>query len=249
MRTDFVQVTYELHFQTPFHFGTGFRKGMVHRSISRAPDGFLYVPGSTFKGVVRERCEQLARLFELGTHEPHSGLTTGAKQPKGNLSRNILAEFSPRQTIVNRIFGSRRRPSQLYFDDALMFEEDKTLFTGLLEKQVQTRTQVSMSRRTGTAKQGALYTSEYGQRLRFTGMVNGFIKGYDFLGESDGSYSLLLLLMGISIVDRLGGQKSGGAGLVDCRITGLSINDVVQQPNDWFEELEYLEFYREEQDA
>src|SRR6266700_1398594 len=68
MSIDRVKIDYELTFKTPFHFGTGIRAGLIDRTIVRDGDGYLYVPGSTFKGVLRERCEQLARIFGSQNH-------------------------------------------------------------------------------------------------------------------------------------------------------------------------------------
>src|SRR6266566_678685 len=63
-RTDRVQIDYTLAFETPFHFGTGTRIGLIDRTVVRDAEEYLYVPGSTIKGVVREHCEQLARFYE-----------------------------------------------------------------------------------------------------------------------------------------------------------------------------------------
>ena len=54
MRTDRIHITYELTFTTPFHCGTGLRVGLIDRTIVRDNDEYLYVPGSTIKGIVRE---------------------------------------------------------------------------------------------------------------------------------------------------------------------------------------------------
>ncbi len=63
-RTDRIQISYALEFSAPFHCGTGVRRGLIDRSVTRDGGRYLYVPGSTIKGVVRELCEQLARFYE-----------------------------------------------------------------------------------------------------------------------------------------------------------------------------------------
>ena len=63
MSADAIRIDYTLAFQTPFHCGTGIRSGLIDRTIVRDSAGFLYVPGSTLKGVLREYCEQLARSY------------------------------------------------------------------------------------------------------------------------------------------------------------------------------------------
>src|SRR5579875_3512909 len=72
---DRIQITYELTFDTLFHCGTGIREGLIDRTVVRDSKGYLYVPGSTFKGILRERCEQLARLYEPGKQE-HSAIAS-----------------------------------------------------------------------------------------------------------------------------------------------------------------------------
>lgn len=241
IRVDLIQINYELLFETPFHFGTGLREGLVHRTVNRDTNGYLYVPGSTLKGVLRERCEQLAALFHLKALEPHT-------------DQSALAEFNPDADIIYRIFGSRFQPGTLYFDDAYMTSKSRELFDGsspgdkkYLDRQVQSRTQVSLSRLTRTAKQGALYTSESGLRqLRFEGKVYGLLRGYEFVGDQVGTYGLLLLLMGLSSLDRLGGNKSSGMGLVSCQIHKLTVNDETQNMGDWLADIVGLELYKDE---
>ena len=64
MPNDRLKIEYDLTFTTPFHCGTGIREGVIDRTVVRDDEGYLYVPGSTIKGVLRERCEQLARLYD-----------------------------------------------------------------------------------------------------------------------------------------------------------------------------------------
>ena len=67
-------LTTGFNFETPFHLGTGLRRGLLDRSVCRDANDYLYIPGSTLKGVLREKCEQLARIFELPVVSPHNEL-------------------------------------------------------------------------------------------------------------------------------------------------------------------------------
>jgi len=212
LRTEHISIVYQLTFAGAFHFGTGLRGGLIHRLVARDAEDFLYVPGSTVKGVLRDRCEQLARLFGLETFSPHT---------------QDWAETRSDAGIVARIFGSRFRPGQLYFDDAPMIDDDKNLFrtenraqeAKFKAWQTEQRTQVSMSRLTRTAQQGMLYTSEYGVRaLRFAGRITGILEGTPLPDSDLGTFSLLLLVAGLLSINRLGGNKSTGAGEVSCEI-------------------------------
>jgi CRISPR/Cas system CSM-associated protein Csm3 (group 7 of RAMP superfamily) len=241
VKTEHVQIEYELRFNSAFHFGTGLRGGLVHRLVARDADGFLYVPGSTLKGTLRERCEQLAQLFDLQITSPHTEDWREANRRDPD--------------IVTRIFGSRFTPGQLYFDDAQMSKSTRELFETdqdhLKSKfkawQVERRTQVSLSRATRTAQSGLLFTSEYGvSSLSFVGSIVGLLAGFPLdSDEGDkGTYSLLLLLAGLKSLDRLGGSKSGGAGQIACQLTDCKVDGHVVLPNDLIERLDELEYYQ-----
>jgi CRISPR/Cas system CSM-associated protein Csm3 (group 7 of RAMP superfamily) len=239
-RSDRLFIRYELLFTTPFHMGTGLRRGLVHRAVSRDRDGSLFIPGSTIKGNARERSEQIARLFGLETREPH---VEGAD----------LTGFSASVQIVDTIFGSRTHPGSLWFDDAPLCEEDQALFeapspdlmTRYREFQVEPRTRVSMSRLTGTTRHGQLFASEYGLAgLRFHGLISGVLNGASLPDErANASYTLLLLLAGILAVDRLGSNRSAGAGGCYTTILELRVNGQEQSVESLLDYIPDLEYY------
>src|SRR5947208_10317500 len=109
MPNDRLKIEYDLTFTTPFHCGTGIREGVIDRTVVRDGEGYLYVPGSTIKGVLRERCEQLARLYSREKKRLSSPHDESA----------ALAELGRQSsTLITRIFGSHVVPGRLYFDDA-----------------------------------------------------------------------------------------------------------------------------------
>lgn len=244
MRTERIAIAYRLTFDSAFHFGTGMRGGLIDRLVARDADDFLYVPGSTLKGVLRERCEQLAGLFDLEATSPHVEAWREANRQDPD--------------IVARIFGTRFLPGSVYFDDAQMIEDDRALFDAdeterqaeFRTWQTEQRTQVAISRRTRTAQHGMLYTSEYGIRdLHFEGKLVGSLTGFPLEGLEKGTYSLLLLLAGLKSLERIGGSKSTGAGCVTSEVTGCSVDDKTVSPVDVLSrmgELEYYLLYREE---
>ncbi len=112
LRDDRIAITYELAFDSPFHCGTGVRESLIDRTVVKDRYGYLYIPGSTFKGVLREHCEQLARFYEVVSDEmleliasPHDMDTA-------------LRGLGSTVTMITRIFGSLIAPGTLYFDDA-----------------------------------------------------------------------------------------------------------------------------------
>ena len=219
-----IEIKYRLTFDAAFHLGTGLRKGLVHRAVVTDPDGYLIVPGSTIKGSLRDRCGQISHLFGFPPDDPHV---------------SSVNEANPHSTLIQLIFGSRFQPGRLYFDDAKLIKEDQDLFeptygdSRMRDRrrdefrswQTEKRTQVSIWRPTSTAATGRLYNSEYGIRgLRFEGQILGMLSGYPTLSDPPRNYSLILLIMGLGGLERLGGNKSSGAGLLDCQILQVAVD-------------------------
>lgn len=260
MKSDRVQIEFDLKFTTLFHCGTGIREGLVDRTVVRDSEGFLYIPGSTFKGVLRERCEQLARFHELDgqatqlVHSPHN--KEAALQGLGN----------NKPTMVTRIFGSQNSPGRLFFDDARQSEKDIQQYDSQEEDekgersghgkykslQVDLYTQVRLDRPTRTAVPGALFTSEFGTNdIVFKGIIQGWLEctaiGSNLSADNTKNpnqtptYSLLLLLAGLRMVDRLGGNKSTGKGQCQCEITSVKLNGEDCAENVWLSWLEHLD--------
>jgi CRISPR/Cas system CSM-associated protein Csm3 (group 7 of RAMP superfamily) len=232
-----VQIDYNLNFTTPFHLGTGISTNLLDRTVIRDAGKYLYVPASTFKGVLREQCERLFLFYAP------AGANSVVSPHDANAA---LDEFGQPPSLISRIFGSQLYPGSLRFDDARQTEKiytEPTMQTSIL-------TQVRIDRMTRTAVDGALYTSEFGNPfLTFSGTIKGQlnctpIDKLETLVEDSGevyiltpTYSLLLLLAGILMVERLGSNKSTGKGQCTCTITGLWLDrhkcsewDVDDQP-------------------
>ena len=238
MPRDFINIDYRIQFETPFHLGTGLRRGLLDRSVSRDANDYLYVPGSTLKGVFREKCEQLARIFNLRAVSPH------------NEQEGVNVYFRDDIDIVDRIFGSRYRPGEIYFDNATLIEEDQELFDSnqipkrYIHLQTEARTQTSISRVLGIVRQQALFQSEFGiKTLCFEGRIYGYLEGFH-IDENQWSYSLLLLAAGICANDRIGANKSTGMGKYSCQILDLKINDVSVEIENVLASLPDLEYYQ-----
>ena len=269
MQTDLLKIEYTLSFATPFHFGTGIREGLIDRTVVRDESGYLYVPGSTLKGVLRERCEQLERFYE-------NAQGTGTVKSPHDADAALLGLGHGNPTMVTRIFGSQNRHGRLFFDDAHQDKEDLLQYESQdravqaeedkqkrLEKgrykglQVDVSTQVRMNRPTRTAVAGALYTSEYGTHdLAFQGVIQGWLEcsaidagNNTALQGVSPTYSLLLLLAGLRMLDAIGGNKSSGKGRCTCNIKELTVHGVNIERSAWeawFEQLDALAKYGRE---
>ena len=236
MPNDRLKIDYNLTFATPFHCGTGIREGLIDRTVVRDDGGYLYVPGSTIKGVLRERCEQLARLFDQpDIASPHDA--RAALQGLG----------TTKPSLVTRIFGSQNLPGTLSFDDARQGEDELREYdsrerdTGkgkYKSLQVNVSTQVRLDRPTRTAIPGALYTSEYGASdIIFNGTILGWLDCATIPSQAaqtaTPTYSLLLLLAGLQMMEWIGGNKSTGKGHCACTIMALEVNGSIVQEETW----------------
>ena len=241
MQRDFINIDYHIKFETPFHFGTGLRQNLLDRSVCRDANNHLYIPGSTLKGVLREKCEQIAHLVGLRAVSPHD-------------EQEAIAGFRDNIDIVDRIFGSRYKPGELYFDNATMDKGDLNFFDSsqtskrYIHLQTEKRTQTSISRLLGTVREQALFQSEFGiKTLCFEGRIYGYLDGFRLLDKETWSYSLLLLVAGICANDRIGANKSTGIGKYDCKIRKLKFNDTTIEVGDLLESLSELELYQDVQ--
>lgn len=282
MRTDRIQIQYLLEFTAPFHCGTGVRTGLIDRSVMRDGEGYLYVPASTIKGVVRELCEQLERFYEDSDDTIRELIATPHNKA------TALRDLGTTHTLVTHIFGSQICPGHLYFSDAQQLDDGKKKFAGenrhddnrdedeakrYQHLQTDLYTQVRLNRLTRTAERGALYSSEFGIRhMTFRGNIIGSLEclpisaeiNEEFSDTQDGpTYSLLLLLAGLYMIERLGGNKSTGKGECHCIIEELTINnrtivkpapendanknDMNEKPKplweNWLQHLDVLSYY------
>jgi CRISPR/Cas system CMR subunit Cmr4 (Cas7 group RAMP superfamily) len=243
-----VEINYELQFAAPFHFGTGITAGAVDRTVIRDSDDALYVPASTFKGVVREHCEHLCRLYLPNEQvaSPHNRYAT-------------LLQFGKAPSIINRIFGSPLYPGGPRFNDA---RQDPTFLSRYKNVQTGVLTQVRIDRLTRTAVDKALYTSEFGAPyLFFRGSIKGLLDcipveelAVPVAGEETSpltpSCSLLILLAGLLMVERLGGNKSTGKGQCRCTITNLLLDGQTcteEQWQGWIERMDILQKYQSDE--
>lgn len=189
--------------QGPLALNTGFRRGLIHRSVERDAEGLAYIPASSLKGRVRQACERVARQAGLYVCQ--------APRPDGMCSAH------DQTCLVCRVFGTPGRGSKLNWRDARLSTNYQSVFAGgaaKLEAQFYARTQVQLSRALGTAAPDHLFTSEFAvENLRFESAITGWMEITPIAGNDlTGGYELLLLLAGLRLVNTLGSGSSRGAG-------------------------------------
>ena len=215
----------------------------------RDAEGYLYVPGSTIKGALRMHCEGLSHLYEEADQDMRERIDSPHNMKKA------LWGMGDHLTMIARIFGSQHHPGHLFFEDARQTEQDKQQYDSkekdgkgkYLSLQTGLYTQVRLDRPTRTAAEGALYTSEFGARgFTFEGSVSGWLDCIPIETlTNEPTYSLLLLLAGLHMLERLGGNRSTGKGQCRCEIKKLLINGetYTDRWQSWLGYLDALSYY------
>lgn len=175
--------------------------------------GRPYIPGSSFKGVLRSRVEQLIRSQIHGktgacipTDLKECCITSGDMEKlkkKNKEDEKLTEEILSRMCLVCHLFGSPWFASRIYVKDLLV---DKNLWFD----QFQIRNGVAMDRDTETASEGMLYDYEVVPAdTRFK---------CEIVVENAKAWQLGMLMMGLLPFERgeiaLGGATSRGLGRV-----------------------------------
>jgi CRISPR-associated RAMP protein (TIGR02581 family) len=232
----------ELVTETALHIGTsetGRQLAASDLPVARDGRGAPYIPGSSFRGVLRSGLESLLRGLghdELRVCDPFAR-EIGGKQPgaaewscgdRVRLEREDLAEITEqrafeiaweRSCAVCRLFGHVFLASRVRVADLLMLEEADDTSTYI-------RDGVGLDRDLRTAARGILYNFEaVPAETRF---------GLRIDVENAEDHEVGLLLIGLALFTegfaRLGGKGSRGLG--GARVEGLNVT--VRTARDFF---------------
>lgn len=239
-RKEWIDIQYRVHFLAPFHLGTGVANGLLDHGIARQAsasdeeDGLLYIPASTLKGIIRDQCEQVATLAGFPQRDPHQ---------RGTIVQSMT------EHPVDLVFGTRRHPGSIWFNDGRLTPEQRELLADARARaappigwQSTHRTRVALSRLRGTALTGRLFNLELGlPGMKFDARIRGHARGMPIPGAEElATTSTLLLVAGLLMVDRIGGQKSAGGGRCEIEITSLQIDREEVPPAELLQHLEAL---------
>jgi len=234
MKTN-ILINYSVEFLSPFHFGTGLSSGTIDRIVRRDAKGYLIIPASTIKGILREKVVKLIKLYEKYDFLSEPIVRINSKEEHLNFFRRV--------SVADRIFGSPRREGTLFFDDLKMDETSKEFVSIKNDKnqlapadylQTHQRTRTRIMRATKTVASGALFKSEYGNsELKFFGRIYGQLEGIGMqLVDVPGiCYEFVFLVSALKMMDRIGGNKSSGMGNVSLKIEELNIEGQKISPN------------------
>jgi len=186
-----------IRFRSKWHIGSGEGGLLTDRFIRRDGRNRPYIPGSSLKGVVRESCEKLSRTLGFGDScDPHQASL---------IDPRAFGPLAQAASPVDAIFGNKYEEGGLFFRDACLSSPPPYGFQKL-------QSRIRKYRVLGTAREKHLFSTEYAAPMEFSTTIDGYHRDLLFLEEEDPPYAYCLLVAGIKMVDRLGGDKSTGAG-------------------------------------
>lgn len=209
--------------------GLGFARivdDSIVRTAGPGPGPWLpYIPGSSIKGRVRSHCQQLGYALSRSMDQ------AGRKSKLMPCDAVRVCKNDP--CVQCRLFGSPFTPGSLRFSDARLSQEMQALL-GLSDSSQpsaqdpfvysQARTGIKLERATRTVEPDFLFSLEHADPdLVFEGSITGLINLRPPLpGTEQGlPAELWLLVVGLRMVDKLGGMKSRGLGRCRIEITRL----------------------------
>jgi len=218
-------------FRSRFHCGSGEGGLEADRLLRRDCRGRPFVPASTLKGVVRESCEKLCRT--LGFPDPSDPHATRLTHP------GIFEPLSRVKSPVECLFGNRREEGGLVFRDARP--------EGRRGPVSAVRSRIRMNRVLGTARDKFLFTTEYASAGgegagAFRTSIDGRLRDWRWAEEGTPPLVACLLAGGLLCVERLGGDKSTGAGRVAVSVDSALCDGEAVSVEDL---MEYLQIYGE----
>ena len=212
---------YKLDFQSSVSIFSGLAvAGLVDRMVARNDRGLPYIPGSTIKGRWRFFAERF--LHSLPKKEVPDDLKIHDKD--GPFCKDIETACT-----ICRLFGNPTLPSLIWIGQAVLDTKLQPLFEDLLKQNhnpvvhpdVELRPGIALSRIRRAALPDHLFFEEAVPPAVFFGkiLVNGT------LSDSE----IKLLHASATLVDRLGGRKAVGRGILK---KGIQIIDLKKNRGD-----------------
>lgn len=194
-----IRLDLEIVFSSRWHCGSGEGTFVADRLIRRDARNRPFIPAATLKGVIRQSCEKLSRTLKFPEpSDPH----------QTDLSRNRgFVPFDQMISPIDRLFGTKFQHSGLFFRDARL-KNDVDMGTFYLNR-------VARYRVLRTAKDKHLFTTEYTRPAILQTRIDGRHNHLASLDEDFPPYAYCLLIAGILLIDRIGGDKSTGSGWMD----------------------------------
>ncbi|MCK6512096.1 RAMP superfamily CRISPR-associated protein [Myxococcota bacterium] len=176
--------------------GSGVGRRGVDLTFVKDGHGRPYIPGSTLKGNLRDKCTDLCRAMGLSLTRHHEGKFTHLYY----------------QTWLNAIFGV---PAQEEIH--AVFSDVKLTSSNHAES---VRKRIQIDRRLGRPRHQSLFDTVYA--LRET--MEGEIWCWRTLNKDSQDPALALLLGGLCMLSYIGGHRSTGAGSIVAQVQTIGLD-------------------------
>ena len=205
----FLEVHWEIAFQSRWHAGSGVGGGIIDRTVVRDYRNRPYVPGATVKGVVRNNGERLAAAVGF----------RNIKDPNDPVGLENFCAAADSAYIVDRLFGSSYSGESLFFRDAVLSSDH---IGSRFDYVTISRNQ--RERLTGVTAPDHLYSTEEVMPMRLCARVSARHSDASLIWARDDAENIVycegmewpleysLLLGAIAMTDRIGGSRSRGLG-------------------------------------
>lgn len=197
-----VNLQLEITFLSPFIVGSGFGlAGIIDSTTVKDNDKIVYIPASSIKGKIKSELKKVMGSLEESIC--NSIVTNRFEICKSDEMKDAC--------VICRIFGSEFYESCLIFEDAVMDDNTRKLFSTIVKNralpafQSSIRSGTKLNRYLKTAEEGALFTFEVANpSVNFTASISGSCY------MTNEEYSLFKGT--IETITHLGGNKAGGMG-------------------------------------
>lgn len=112
-----IKIDFEIQFKTPFHSGTGLPSGLINRGVQRDYNGLLYIPATTYKGILREKVEGLISCC-------YPGQKKELLAPNDSYNNMFMNYYNQKPGIIESLFGTNINQGEYHFSNLKMNEED-----------------------------------------------------------------------------------------------------------------------------
>lgn len=197
-----------------WHIGSGMGRADVNRLTLKDGLNRPYIPGSHLKGILRQSCENLAETIGLDVVSPHQ-------------TDHVESFTSSQKTIyiIDRLFGSRFEGGKLFCRSTYWSGDAETTFYERAHITAQPRTAIDRALQTSKAKH--LFQTEYVHDGFFSTCITGRHSCLTVVQEGDWPLEYALLLGGLCLLDRMGGDKTHGKGRIEIVIDEILFNGEV----------------------
>lgn len=217
-----VDITYLVEMPGGFAVGSGFRRGLIQKTVLRDERGFPLLPASMLKGRTRDTAERLIKTLGEPACEssPHPAGMCGVRTSRESACLVCSTFGTPGRS-------SNSNESDLIWRDARLIDEKNDYLDENLPAAgfFSERTHVQISRRRGVAMEKRLFNEEAAiEKLRYEGRIRGWL-AVNSEQYTEYPEEVLFLISSLKLTNFVGGSKSRGLGGCEVMFRRIAVGD------------------------